>query len=57
MSLSSEWSLAIHRAIWFPVLYAMGLEGEGVGASAGMRFGGAQGSSSLPEVSLRGHDH
>ena len=30
MSLSSEWLLAIHRAIWFPVLYAIGLEGEAV---------------------------
>jgi hypothetical protein len=25
-----EWILTIHRAIWFPVLYAMGLEGESV---------------------------
>lgn len=30
MSLANEWFLAVHRAIWFPVLYVMGLEGEPV---------------------------
>lgn len=30
MSLASEWILTIHRAIWFPVLFAMGLEGQAV---------------------------
>jgi hypothetical protein len=26
MSLASDWLLEIHRAIWFVVLYALGLE-------------------------------
>jgi hypothetical protein len=30
MSLAGEWVLAIHGAIWFPVLYAMGLEGQSI---------------------------
>lgn len=30
MSMVSEWILQIHRAVWFPVLYAMGLEGQSV---------------------------
>jgi hypothetical protein len=30
MSMTTEWILAIHRAVWFPVLYAMGLEGRSV---------------------------
>ena len=30
MSVVSEWILEVHRAIWFPVLYAMGLEGQSV---------------------------
>jgi hypothetical protein len=28
MSMLSEWALAIHRAVWFPVMYAAGLERE-----------------------------
>lgn len=32
MSLVSEWMLAVHRAIWFPVLYALGLERDGIEA-------------------------
>jgi hypothetical protein len=30
MSVVSEWILEVHRAIWYPVLYAMGLEGQSV---------------------------
>jgi hypothetical protein len=30
MSMTTESFLAIHRAIWFSVLYAMGLEGQSV---------------------------
>jgi hypothetical protein len=35
MSLATEWILAVHRAIWFPVLYAMGLERDGIEAPVG----------------------
>jgi hypothetical protein len=30
MSVVSEWILEVHRAIWFPALYAMGLDGQSV---------------------------
>jgi len=29
MSFVSEWILAVHRAIWFPVLWSVGLEADG----------------------------
>ena len=35
MSLASEWMLAVHRAIWFPVFYAMGLERDAIEAPIG----------------------
>ena len=35
MSLASEWILAVHRAIWFPVFYALGLERDGIEAPIG----------------------
>jgi|RhiMetdeSRZDD1v2_1073273.scaffolds.fasta_scaffold1715001_1 hypothetical protein len=42
MSAISEWVLQVHRAIWFPVLYAMGLEGQSVEVMDGrFRYTGA----------------
>jgi hypothetical protein len=42
MSVISEWILQVHRAIWFPVLYAMGLERQSVEVMDGrFRYTGA----------------
>ena len=32
MSMASEWTFAVHRAIWFPALHAMGLERDAIEA-------------------------
>lgn len=31
MSFLTEWALAVHRAVWFPVLWMTGLEARAVG--------------------------
>ena len=35
MSVASEWFLAVHRIIWYPVLYAMGLERDAIDVPIG----------------------
>lgn len=30
MSFMSEWALAVHRAVWFPLYWLVGLEREGI---------------------------
>lgn len=32
MSFATEWALAIHRAVWFPVLWLTGLEAQAIEA-------------------------
>jgi hypothetical protein len=31
MSFLTEWALAVHRAVWFPLLWMTGLEADAVG--------------------------
>ena len=35
MSVASEWVLAVHRFIWYPLLYAMGLERDAIDVPIG----------------------
>lgn len=38
-----EWALAIHRAVWFPAIWALGLERPGIDAPPDLALTGAEG--------------
>jgi hypothetical protein len=35
MSTASEWFLAVHRFVWYPLFYAMGLERDAIDVPIG----------------------